>query len=232
MLFRSPLPPPTLLPPPSLPSPPLPSHSPPTNPSLPPGVAINTLASPVTVFKEVQTITTTLAADATSTPLSGSFALSWRGALTVDLPFNATAQEVKIALQDLPEVGLVTVIRTSAPFGAYVWTVTFDSVPGNVEMIQAYPGRLTPLSHGASMVVAEKVAGSAATMVYDGVAAPEVRTVTVSNLNSDMTFSFKVRGGRVHLLPATSIRKSAVILAVLTCLLLLLLTAFPHRIHF
>ena len=194
----------------SLPSPPLPSNpshptlstlptpptpalvpSPPTPPLSPPGVAINTLASPNTVFKEVQVISTN--SSSTSTPLAGSFALSWMGAMTVDLPFDASSHEVKIALQDLPDIGIVTVNREDHPSKmAYSWTVTFDSVPGDVEMIKVYPGRLTPLSNGASMGVVEKVAGSAARLVYDGRSAPEVRRVTVSNLNSDMTFSFKV----------------------------------------
>ena len=72
------------------------------------------------------------------------------------------------------------------------WTVTFQSVPGDLPLLVAYPGRLTPLSHGVAMTVTEKVAGSPAVLVYDGSSAPEVRSYTVSNLNSDMTFAFKV----------------------------------------
>ena len=52
--------------------------------------------------------------------LSGSFALSWQGAMTVDLPYDASAFSVKTALQDLPEVGIVTVSRNgNASHGAY-----------------------------------------------------------------------------------------------------------------
>ena len=45
----------------------------------------------------------------------------------------------------------------------------------------AYPGRLSPLSNGASMTVTEKVAGSAAVLVYDGTSAPEVRPIRHDN---------------------------------------------------
>ena len=125
--------------------------------------------------------------------LNGTFALSWQGAMTVDLTYDATAVNVQTALQDLPEVGIVSVTRSvNTTHGTHVWTVTFQSVPGDLPLIVAYPGRLTPLSHGAALTVTEKVAGSPAVLVYDGTSAPEVRSYTVSNLNSDMTFAFKV----------------------------------------
>ena len=44
--------------------------------------------------------------------IDGTFALSWQGSMTVDLPYNATAFTMKTALEDLPEVGIVTVSRS------------------------------------------------------------------------------------------------------------------------
>ena len=92
-----------------------------------PGVAINTLASPVTVFKDIQVVATSVntgqvpllvsnvklvpryASLTSSGPPSpsphinpqaaGTFALGFRGAMTVDLNHDASASDVKVALQ-------------------------------------------------------------------------------------------------------------------------------------
>ena len=50
----------------------------------------------------------------------------------------------------------ITNTNTNATHGAYSWTVTFESVPGDLPLMVAYPGRLSPLSNGASMTVTEK----------------------------------------------------------------------------
>ena len=130
-------------------------------------------------------------------PLGGSFALSFNGSMTVDLPFSASAVDVKIALQDLAGVGVLTVDRVSVLINgldrnAYAWTVTFESLPGKLPLIVAYSGRLTPLSSFASMTVTEIISGSGAVLVYDGRSTPEVRSTVISGLSADVTYSFKV----------------------------------------
>jgi hypothetical protein len=90
-------------------------------------------------------------------------------------------------------VGIVTVVRSSnTSHGTYAWTVTFESLPGTLELLTPYPGRLTPLANNVALHVVKKQAGSPAQLVYDGTTAPEVRSYTVSNLRSDMTYAFKV----------------------------------------
>ena len=104
---------------------------------------------------------------------------------------------MKIALEDLPGVGVVTVQRIAKPIelemlGAYSWTVTFESVPGHIPLLTAYSGRLVPLSSNAALTVSEIVAGSTARLVYDGRSIPEVRSKVISGLSSELTYAFKI----------------------------------------
>lgn len=72
---------------------------------------------------EVQTIYV----DALS-PVSGKFALAFEGAKTRPIVYDASADEMKRALEGLGTIFTVNVrreIRTPASFGMYAWTVTF-----------------------------------------------------------------------------------------------------------
>jgi hypothetical protein len=61
--------------------------------------------------------------------LSGGFKLEWRNQTTAFLPYNASAEDVMIALQDLPIFNYVTVSRKRSPdLIGYTWLITFDSV--------------------------------------------------------------------------------------------------------
>ena len=129
--------------------------------------------------------------------LGGSFALSYNNSMTIDLPYDVSAVDMKTALQDLPGVGVVTVQRVAKPIelkmlGAYSWTITFESVPGNIPLLTAYSGRLVPLSSNAALMVSEIVAGSTARLMYDGRSIPEVRSKVISGLSSEMTYAFKI----------------------------------------
>ena len=63
--------------------------------------------------------------------LSGSFRLRLRGHTTGDIPFNASEDDVKARLEELPNVGKVDV-QVGAPTNerGYTWTITFVSNPG------------------------------------------------------------------------------------------------------
>jgi len=97
-------------------------------------------------YTSTSTVTTTV--HGTST-IGGSFTLSFQGNMTVDLPFDVSAQGMKEALEDLPGIGTVSVSRainyiSGANRNAYTWLVTFESLAGDLPMMYATPGRLTP----------------------------------------------------------------------------------------
>ncbi|CAM9348650.1 unnamed protein product, partial [Discosporangium mesarthrocarpum] len=59
------------------------------------------------------------------TPLGGSFFLSFGGFQTDDLPFDASADGIKAALEALPGAGRVDVSKDVLTNGRAEWTVTF-----------------------------------------------------------------------------------------------------------
>lgn len=61
--------------------------------------------------------------------ISGGFQLEWRGNITTMLEFNASAEDVMYALQDLPVIDYVSVSRdVSHDSVGYVWTITMLQV--------------------------------------------------------------------------------------------------------
>ena len=81
---------------------------------------------------EVQAVTLSSEVAGTSGALQGTFFLSFKGAETADLPFDASAKEVESALGALETVGAggVNVTRTgdgtaAGGPGGFVWSVTF-----------------------------------------------------------------------------------------------------------
>ena len=129
-----------------------------------------------------------------SQAISGSFTLSFNHSRTVDVPYDVSAADLKAALEDLPGIGIVSVTRVNGTVGRgdYTWFITFETLAGDLPLMYATAGRLSPLSSHASITVTEVTAGSISTLVYDGTGIPDVRSVTISNLISDMTYAFKV----------------------------------------
>ena len=63
--------------------------------------------------------------------IGGSFSLTYRGHTTEAIDFNAADTVVKARLEALDNIGTVTVVRTGpSVWKEYVWTVTFNSMPG------------------------------------------------------------------------------------------------------
>jgi hypothetical protein len=149
-----------------------------------PGVGLNTLSTPIQVKKEVQTIISSA-----TLQLSGSFALSFNDSMTVDLPFDVSSTDMEIALQDLPGLGVVKIIRTDLLLGAYQWAVTFESLPGILPLMDAHIGRLTPVN---GTITITKQSGSTALLVYDGKFVPQVRSQEITGLFSNLNYAFKV----------------------------------------
>lgn len=64
--------------------------------------------------------------------LGGSFTLTLMGWTTRAITFNAANTDMKAALEDLPNIGTVNVVRSGpTAVNGYVWTVTFVSNPGD-----------------------------------------------------------------------------------------------------
>jgi hypothetical protein len=101
----------------------------------------------------------------------GEFALSQDGSATPSLPFDATAQEVEVALENLPSIGAGNVAveeRKGAPSGVtpYIFAVTFKGALAatDVSQLVAADGS-TPLGGGepsTEMEVRTRVDGAAA----------------------------------------------------------------------
>jgi hypothetical protein len=153
------------------------------------------VATPAVAATGATSLTTTTQVG--TSVIGGTFSLSFNGTRSVDMVYNVAPGEMKTCLEDLPGVGTVSVTRNSVTDGsgnnrnAFTWTVTFDATSGNLPLIYPTPGRLTPLSSNVGITVAQKKAGSDSIIVYDGTGVSDLRTVTVSNLISDMTYAFK-----------------------------------------
>ena len=75
--------------------------------------------------------------DAGSEKLRGSFKLQFSNHVSSSVPFNANAIALKKAIEDLPNVGSISVARveiSSTNYFGFEWTVTFTSVgsPSNI----------------------------------------------------------------------------------------------------
>eukprot|EP01036_Dinobryon_divergens_P022354 gene22354-30602_t len=130
--------------------------------------------------------------------IGGSFSLSYMGNMTLDLPYDVSAEEMKYALEDLPMINSVTVSRAFNYINglnrhAYTWTITFDGTPGNLPLIYASAGRLTPLNSNVKISVTEIVSGTPVAMIYDGTGVPEIRYTTAAGLTPSMTYAFAVQ---------------------------------------
>ena len=61
--------------------------------------------------------------------ITGRFALEWRGNTTTFLPHNISAAHMKTALEELPIIDTVNVVRKStSDQGEYIWTIEFVKV--------------------------------------------------------------------------------------------------------
>ncbi|CAM9130727.1 unnamed protein product, partial [Phaeothamnion confervicola] len=111
---------------------------------------------------EVQSIATS---GGDPTPLGGSLRLSLGGVTSQAVPFDATADGVKAALEAMFTTGRVDVTRTVYSEGRYSWSVTFRDLPGDVPLLSVDYSLLT--GSAAAAAVKETVAGSAASLTGD-----------------------------------------------------------------
>jgi len=72
--------------------------------------------------------------------LGGYFALSLEGARTNEIPFNAMASDLKLALKSIVSPGTVQVIHRTVQDGinAFQWTIIFIDCLGNVPLLDVH----------------------------------------------------------------------------------------------
>merc|ERR1711968_141830 len=95
--------------------------------------------------------------------LGGSFTLSYGGATTIDLAFDATSSVVEAALESLSTIGDVIVTRnTPDTQRGYIWAVTFadPNMPGDLTPLVSDSTKLTGI--GSMVDIREAVKGSEA----------------------------------------------------------------------
>jgi hypothetical protein len=94
----------------------------------------------------------------TSIPVSGDFRLEFDGQVTGYMPYNASPDEMKTALDSLSNIGHVAVTRTGPDVNrCYTWDVTFISDLGPLPLI--VPDDLDLRGTVASMSVAKATVG-------------------------------------------------------------------------
>jgi len=137
-------------------------------------------------------------------PIRGTFTVKYDGYETPALPYNINAYELQRELNNLESIDMVEVTRERSyndgygngdNFGAFVWTVTFINVMGDLPLLYPSPGRLTCSAESAECVGIETVTtqpGTDAVLIYDGSHAPHVRKFTATGLVTDALYSFKV----------------------------------------
>jgi len=126
-----------------------------------------------------------------SKPLDGLFTVAFRGYETPRLSFNVDDAGMKQALENLPSVGYVDVVKTASAYGTASWVVTFRTEMGDLPAMVVTSGLLTG-GNARVGVRASYGPGSAATLVYDGSQKPEVKQFTVTGLEPDALYAFKV----------------------------------------
>ena len=118
--------------------------------------------------------------------VSGTFTASFRGFETEDIAVDASSDEVKTALENLPSINFVQV---DSLFNG--WTVTFLSEAGDLPLMEVTSGRLLGDSN-AKMVVNEATKGDSAILVYDGSESPAALSFEALDLTPDIGYAFKV----------------------------------------
>jgi len=117
--------------------------------------------------------------------LGGTYTLTLLGHTTAPIEFNAADTEVKALLEQLPNIGTVSVVRSSpTPQLGYRWTVTFLSNPG------AFPpgaGEVPSLVPGIDSLTGTNVTANVSQVVTGYPALAGTFQLTYTNGSSDRT---------------------------------------------
>lgn len=107
---------------------------------------ITAIVAPPTLTDEVQRITIT------GTPTGGSFTVTYAGQTTAAIAYNATAANVKSALEALSNIGVGDVLCTGGPFPGTPVDVTFSGALSGANIAQMTA--TSSLTGGSSPAVA------------------------------------------------------------------------------
>lgn len=152
-----------------------------------------------TATNEAQTITVT------GTPTGGSFALSFKGAVTTPIAYNGSASDVQTALQGLSTIGAGNVTCTGGPFPGTAVVCTFAGTLASTNTPQITAGG--GLTGGTSPVatVTTTTAGKPSDVIVlqpgiplawslSGSINPSPFTVDVTTLYVSTTVACRLRG--------------------------------------
>jgi len=113
--------------------------------------------------QEIQQIETS----ADTNNIGGTFRVMFEGESTLDLSHDISAEDMRDALQGLPSVGSVRVVRTESNSNGHVWKITFLTNRGNLTPLSvstssdmSYDISTTRISSDSSNFVSEASAGT------------------------------------------------------------------------
>ena len=167
------------------------------------GIGPNTKSNPEPIMQEVQDILVLGGGGGGGgggNVVTGSFTVLFRGEETDSISVDASATDVKFALQNLDTVDLVSVESIIHDEG-HGWRVSFVSEAGDLPLMQSTSGRLTTTDPDEStatgsvavrVVIEEHIKGDNAYLIYDGTDQPSVRSYTAGNLLPDARYAFTV----------------------------------------
>ena len=135
------------------------------------------------ITHEIQEIVLNFRSGDMVTTRGGTFSVSWGGYFTENLPWDASASALEVALlgiSGVQEIAINPVGVTRLPYrNGFRWTVTFMAWRGNLALLQGDDTLL--VGDGPSLTFREKVKGSAE--IFPGDFTNEVQAVTVTSLS-------------------------------------------------
>lgn len=174
------------------------------------------------VIHEVQEILVNFRSGDSVATRGGTFAVSWGGHSTADLPWDSPASALETAIlgiSGVQEIAVNPVSVTRAPYrNGYKWTVTFMAWRGDLALLRG-DGTLL-VGDDPSVEIREKVAGRAD--IFPGDFTNEVQAVTVSSLSQisgtfTLAFEGKVIGPIAHNEGAESLKNKLEAIDTIFC---------------
>lgn len=150
------------------------------------------------VSHEVQQIVVNFRSGDSVSARGGTFAVSWGGHSTAELPWDSSASALEVAIlgvSGVQELAVNPISVTRVPYrNGYRWSITFMAWKGDLALLEG-DGTLL-VGDDPSLVFKEKVAGDAD--IYPGDYTNEVQAVTLSSLSEvSGTFTLEFEGKEV-----------------------------------
>lgn len=138
----------------------------------------------LSITHEVQEIFVNFRSGDSIAPRGGTFAVSWGGHFTADLPWDSSASALEAAIlgiSGVQELAVNPIGVTRVPYrNGFRWSITFMSWRGDLALLQGDGSLL--VGDDPSLTFREKVAGSSD--IFPGDYTNEVQAVTVTSLST------------------------------------------------